>query len=164
MEVGVADGENARRMIEVAKENFKPTEIEYFGFDLFDEPPSKDEFLGNSGGFHMDKIKMKLNQIGGIIKLYKGDTRKVLPRVTKDLPLMDLIFIDGGHSYRTVKNDWEYARHLMHDKTGLFFDDCNLKGPRKVVDGIPREEFSVKLSGFSFTPRKMALVRKLSNP
>ena len=35
MEIGVADGENARTMLMTAIRNFSPEEVEYYGFDLF---------------------------------------------------------------------------------------------------------------------------------
>jgi hypothetical protein len=35
MEIGVADGENARTMVMVALRNFSPEEVEYYGFDFF---------------------------------------------------------------------------------------------------------------------------------
>lgn len=34
-EIGVADGENARKMVMVASENFPAEEVEYYGFDFF---------------------------------------------------------------------------------------------------------------------------------
>jgi len=33
---------------------------------------------------------------------------------------MDLIFIDGGKSYREAKSDLENARMLMHERTAVF--------------------------------------------
>jgi len=107
MEIGVADGENARNMVRVAMQNFLPEEVEYYGFDLLE-------------GNRMEQVREKLEETGCKFKLFKGDSVKTLPKVVKNLPKMDLIFIDGGHSYTTVKNDWENSKTLMHDETAVF--------------------------------------------
>jgi hypothetical protein len=39
------------------------------------------------------------------------------------LPKMDLVFIDGGHSTETVATDWENVKDLLHEKSIVFFDD-----------------------------------------
>jgi len=36
MEIGTWNGEHALQMIEEAKKNFAPNEVEYYGFDLFE--------------------------------------------------------------------------------------------------------------------------------
>jgi hypothetical protein len=58
---------------------------------------------------------------------------------------MDLIFIDGGHSYPTVKSDWENSKSLMHNKTAVFFHNYNFSGVKQVVDNIPREQYQVEI-------------------
>ena len=132
IEVGVADGENARNMVRNAIRNFSPEEVEYYGFDLFESNK-------------MEKVRQKLRETGCKFKLFKGDSGETLPREVKTLPNMDLIFIDGGHSYATVKSDWENSRSLMHDETAVFFHNYDFSGPRRVVDNISREEYQVKI-------------------
>jgi hypothetical protein len=58
-----------------------------------------------------------------IIKLFKGDTKKTLPAAIPNLPKMDIIFVDGGHSLATVQSDFEHALKLAHDKTIILLDD-----------------------------------------
>lgn len=113
MEIGVADGENARSMVEVAIRNFSPKEVKYYGFDLFGDD------------FRLKQVRQKLKETGCKFEPFKGDSVKTLPEVVKTLPKMDLIFIDGDHSYTTVKSDWENSRSLMHDETSV------LRGLRK---------------------------------
>lgn len=132
MEIGVADGENATNMIKAAKQNHPPEEVEYYGFDLF---------VGNSDS----EIKQKLKKTGCKFKLFKGDSVRTLPKVTKTLPKMDLIFIDGGHSYTTAKSDWKNSKTLMHDETAVFFHNYDFPGVKNVVDDIPREDYRVKI-------------------
>ena len=146
MEIGVADGENGRTMVMVASRNFQAKEVEYYGFDMF-------------GGKDDSQMNQKLEKTGCKFRLFKGDSAKTLPKVVKNLPLMDLIFIDGGHSYATVKSDWENAKSLMHDETAVFFHNYDFSGPKRVVDDISREEYRVEII---HPPRDYAtaLVRK----
>ncbi|MFQ5758533.1 MAG: class I SAM-dependent methyltransferase [Candidatus Bathyarchaeia archaeon] len=135
MEIGVADGENARKMLMVANRNFPAEEVEYYGFDTF----------GSNDDSQMKQVRQKLEKTGCEFKLFKGDSAKTLPKAVKNLPMMDVIFIDGGHSYATVKSDWENSKSLMHDKTAVFFHNYNFSGPKRVVDNISREEYRVEI-------------------
>ena len=135
MEIGVADGENARTMVTVAGQNSPAKEVEYYGFDAF----------GDNDNSQMKKITQKLKITGCKFKLFKGDSVETLPKIVKDLPKMDLIFIDGGHSYPTVKSDWENSKSLMHNKTAVFFHNYNFSGVKQVVDNIPREQYQVEI-------------------
>jgi len=61
---------------------------------------------------------------------------------------MDIIFIDGGHSIKTIQNDWNYSKKIIHDKTVVIFDDYwNIEsaGCNRVIDSIDRSEFSVEI-------------------
>ena len=132
MEIGVADGENARTMVKVAIQSFSPEEVEYYGFDLFE-------------GNRMEHVRQKLKETGCKFSLFRGDSVKTLSTVLKKLPRMDLVFIDGGHSYEIAKSDWENSRSLMHDETAVFFHNYGFSGVRRVVDNISREKFQVKI-------------------
>lgn len=135
MEIGVADGENAKNMVEAASRKNSPGEVEYYGFDKF----------GGKDNFQIRQVRRKLEKTGCKYKLFKGDSVNTLPQMVRTLPMMDLIFIDGGHSYPTVKSDWENSKSLMHSGTAVFFHNYNFSGPRKVVDNISREEYQVKI-------------------
>lgn len=135
MEIGVANGENAVKMVMVARENFPAEEVEYYGFDIFR--------WGNDS--QMQLIRQKLEKTGCQYRLFRGDSAKILPETVKELPMMDLIFIDGGHSYTTVKSDWEKSKSLMHDETAVFFHNYDFSGPKRVVDNISQDEYWVKI-------------------
>jgi len=147
MEIGVYDGEQALKMLSVAKK-FHGSDVEYFGFDLFED--INEEIFQEEGSKYplsYDNIQKKLDKTGCKIHLYKGFTNKTLPENVGHLPAMDLIFIDGGHSVETIANDWKYSQQLMSDKTITLFDDYYFDkddlGCKKIIEAINKGEFNV---------------------
>jgi predicted O-methyltransferase YrrM len=132
LEIGVADGENARSMVSAAMSNFLPEEIEYYGFDYF------------SGSRH-NRVREKLEKTGCAFRLFKGDTVDTLSNVIRSMPKMDLIFIDGGKSYPEAKSDWDHSKTLMHHGTAVFVHNYGFSGVRRMVDGISRDEYRIVL-------------------
>lgn len=158
MEIGVFRGDGALRMISAALENARPEEIEYHGFDVFGRPPARDKIRGDP----IKSVRSKLEQTGARINLYEGDTLKTLPLAVGELPPMDLICIDGGHSFETVDNDWKYSQKLMNDSTLVVFDDYDVPGPKAVVDGIDRKKFEVKTASHFSIRNKVIRVKKIA--
>ncbi|MBI4117369.1 MAG: class I SAM-dependent methyltransferase [Parcubacteria group bacterium] len=174
MEIGTWKGERARLMILEAQKNFPGREVSYYGFDLFEDLSLEilDRELSKQPPT-MEAVRSKLDKTGAKILLYKGDTKRILPEIASELPKMDFIFIDGGHSLETIQNDWNWASRLMHDKTVVIFDDYwperTDAGAKPVIDAIDRSiydvkilaEFDVFIKGrFKRLIIKFALVRK----
>lgn len=132
IEIGVADGENARSMVITAIKNFLPEEVEYYGFDYF-------------SGSRRDRVRQKLEETRCVFRLFKGDTLDILPKAAKTLPKMDLIFIDGGKSYTEAKSDWKHSKTLMHHGTAVFVHNYGFSSVRRMVDEINRDEYLVKI-------------------
>lgn len=149
MEIGTWSGDRALKMIKLAQKYYPYGEVEYYGFDLF-ELMTLNKFSNEVSKWppSMAEVKTKLESTGARIFLYRGDTVDILPSTLKNLPKMDLIFIDGGHSLETIANDWLYSSMLMHSKTITIFDDYWLNrsdaGARISVDSINRNEYNVK--------------------
>lgn len=149
MEIGIWNGHRAEQLIQTAQKYHLPQTIHYYGFDLFEEltlekfkeeiskmPPTK------------ETVKKKLLATGANINLYKGDTLHSLPENIANLPKMDFIFIDGGHSLKTIANDWHYVQQLMHDQTIVIFDDYWNRedaGAKPIIEKINREKFDVQI-------------------
>jgi predicted O-methyltransferase YrrM len=132
LEIGVYNGENARSMVEAAIKNAPPHEVEYHGFDFF--------------SYHSaSRVGRKLDETGCSYRLYEGDTMDTLPEAVKTLPMMDLIFIDGGKSFREAVSDWENSSLLMHDGTGVFVHNVGFSGVGRMVDGVSRDEYHVEI-------------------
>jgi hypothetical protein len=76
------------------------------------------------------------------IKLIQGFSDKVLKKLESEK--FDLIIIDGGHSFETVKSDWLHCSKLLSNQGSIIFDDYTnttgfLKGGigvKLVVDNV----------------------------
>ena len=150
MEIGVWVGDRAKKMIKLASQ-FNPTQsVNYYGFDLFeimDNAKFKTEISKQPP--NLEYIKNKLKETSASINLFKGDTTETLPKFVKQLPPMDLIFIDGGHSLETIANDWLYTSKLLHTGSVVIFDDYwpsrTDAGSKVTVDTIDRGQYFVEI-------------------
>jgi len=125
LEIGLGSGKNMEKMMELAGDG-----CDYYCFDNLIRPESKLAF---------QKLRSKKN-----IHFYIGDTWKTLPNAINGLPKMDVIHIDGGHDYPTVKRDWKNCKWLMYSETVVFFHDYNVEGVKNVVDEMG-DDFTVEI-------------------
>lgn len=133
MEIGVDKGNNAVTVIETAKEKLNIEDIKYFGFDYFEN----EKIFRNANG--------KLEDTGCNFRLFRGPSTKTLPEVVDELPMMDLIFIDGGKKYETVKSDLENSKKLMRDDTTIFVHNYEFDGVRKGVNEMTKNGFKTRI-------------------
>ena len=149
MEIGTYTGRHAEEMINEAKKYHNSGEVDYYGFDLFemlDGATSLKEVAIQPSPF--EEVKNKLEKTGAKIHLYKGYTNETLPRVIGELPEMDFIYIDGGHSIETIKNDWEYTQKVMGEETIVIFDDYWNRddvGCKKIIEDMDKSKFNVEI-------------------
>lgn len=150
LEVGTYKARHAIEMIDVAKKFHPAAEVEYVGFDLFEQMTAaiQERELAHDPPV-MAEVKERLEGTGANIRLYPGMTEETLPRAIQELPPMDLILIDGGHSIETITNDWNCVRQLMDDNTVVVFDDYysdrDDAGCKPVVQEIDRDEYDVEV-------------------
>ena len=121
---------NGGRAIEMALAMFEYRDkCHYLGFDLFEEANEQtDDYEMNTKKHHsIELINNRLNQFAEkmkekgktfTFKLHKGDTKETLKKC-KTASKVDFAFIDGGHSYETVKSDYENLKTVPI----LVFDD-----------------------------------------
>jgi predicted O-methyltransferase YrrM len=131
LEIGVYDGDNAVDMIKAASEVSPKDKVEYYGFDYF-------------SNYSKTQVSNKLKPIGCKYHLFEGDTLETLPQAVENLPLMDLVFIDGGKSYAEAQSDWENSRRLLHDGSAVYVHNYEFDGVRRMVDGVSRSEYEVQ--------------------
>jgi predicted O-methyltransferase YrrM len=133
LEIGVYDGENAVSMVETAIEVVAdPREVEYYGFDYFADGRA-------------ERIGRKLERLGCMFKLFEGDTLDTLPSSVALLPKMDLIFIDGGKSFREAMSDWQHSERLVHDGTGVYVHNADFGGVRRMLAQVSRQKHQVTI-------------------
>lgn len=130
LEVGTWNGERALSMAETALQS--SSKISYIGFDLFESmtsDKSKAEFNVKSPtpeALVRGKLEgFRAKHSGFSFILYKGDTRKTLAQyLSQNGPgLVDLVWLDGGHSVETVASDWEYCRKAVRPGGVILLDD-----------------------------------------
>ncbi len=125
LEIGVYKGLRSLEMIKAAKSVNK--NVVFYGFDMFEKFFEKKNILQ----VELSKKPQSLNVINNLlkehadVKLIKGNTLDTLPKFPKKNKF-DFIFIDGGHSVRTIKNDWNQSKKLMHKNSTVIFDDYYL--------------------------------------
>ena len=155
LEIGVDEGENAIRMISTVNKFMAEERIYYLGVDLFSS--LMNEQIAKREASQIPKSK---NEVKKILEsnfpklkydLVEGDSNLVLKNISKKF---SFILIDGGHSYSTVKKDFELSEKLL-DKNGIIILDdytnrrAELKagyGVRRFVKEIDRKRFKVKVT------------------
>tara|TARA_S200000501_G_scaffold351700_1_gene369813 strand:+ start:2423 stop:3064 length:642 start_codon:yes stop_codon:yes gene_type:complete len=123
LEIGVYKGKRSIEMIDLAQCFNK--KIKFYGFDLFEKITKKKikSELSKQPSSKYEILK-KLNNLfpKSKIKLVKGNTVTTLKKF-KFKSKVDFIFIDGGHSVRTIKKDWQNVKNLINKKSVVIFDD-----------------------------------------
>ena len=112
VEIGVYKGFRSKEMIQAAK--IFNNDVQFFGFDLF-EMINKKILIKELSKIPNSKknIEENLSKISSV-KLFKGYTNKTIPKIKNKK--IDFIFIDGGHSVSTIKNDWKNCKYIIKKK------------------------------------------------
>ena len=59
------------------------------------------------------------------VQLMKGEFSEVLDQLIEAVPQIDLVFIDGNHTYEATKAYFDFFLKHAHNDTFLVFDDIN---------------------------------------
>lgn len=178
LEIGVFNGNFANRMIAAASKNMC-SEIVYVGVDLFAEGFNSEIYHSEVSLQPLERnvILDRLSRFENVkVELLAGNSREILPNIDGNSKF-DLIIVDGGHSYETVKQDWENVQKLVSDHGTVFFDDyANSLGVQLggfgvncVVDEIDLNKFEVSISNktdyfvksYGLLKLKLAKVKKI---
>ena len=175
LEIGVFTGVTARNVCELLS-SINNNDFFYYGIDLFEdyqEAISKEfipKFLSENQNFsnplkslvYNFLLREKLNSLKSVtkflkkfknnIKLIKGNSLEVLPKI--DLKIFDMIFVDGGHSYETVKSELRYILKNIKNNCLVVCDDYTLletPGVKKAIDeSIIEYSYTLKVVGNKF--------------
>ena len=141
LEVGVFHGATARNLCEllfaIHKKNFT-----YIGIDLFEETdensnelipstvfsnPIKNlyfKYIKKQNPYSKPAVMDLLKGFTDNVNLIKGNSNVVMKKI--DMSKVDFVFLDGGHSYDTVKNDLECSLEVITKSNGVIMcDDYN---------------------------------------
>tara|TARA_B110001452_G_scaffold203944_1_gene173931 strand:- start:13 stop:642 length:630 start_codon:yes stop_codon:yes gene_type:complete len=164
IEVGVFQGVTSRnvceKLYEINKENFL-----FHGIDIFEdtninidnkEMTIKHNKISNpfkhlifniilkKNLFSIDSIYSFLKKFKNNVKLYKGFSETQLPKI--DMSKIDMVFLDGGHSYETVRSDLSLIlKGIKKDKI-IICDDYDQVdyGVKRAVDEILKQVTEIK--------------------
>lgn len=129
LEVGTYDGRRAAALATFWTAQ-SGTPFTYIGFDLFEDMDPRTNTAEFSKPTHPPAEAVARATILAAtprVTLVKGNTRDTLPafvaaRVAAK-SVIDLMFIDGGHSLETVASDWAALVPLVTPETHVLFDD-----------------------------------------
>jgi predicted O-methyltransferase YrrM len=121
LEIGTHQGDTASELIKYSKNK----NINYYGVDVFLEGWSEEIEKAEQSikPNNLKTVEDKLKRITNNVYLFQGLSINVLPEIKKTGVKFDLIWIDGGHSYNTVKIDFENSIEMLIDGGVIFFDD-----------------------------------------
>lgn len=145
MEIGTFEGHRAESMISTALKHNE--NVEYFGFDLFDDFKEFQKEFCWKGVAKIEDVKKRLSKFNNV-NLIKGNTKETL----KSFNIQpDFVFIDGGHSLETIESDWNNVLRIMKKNTVVIFDDYYHNrsdvGAKKIVSQISEDiKFKVTLN------------------
>lgn len=120
LEIGVWRGGTARLMIRRSKNR----QVEYHGMDVFEE--STADLVDKETSLiaePMRQVLHKLSKVSQNVFLHKGYSKDVFLELYELGLKFDCIWIDGGHSYETVKSDFENYSQLLQKGGVIFIDD-----------------------------------------
>ena len=157
LEVGVFHGVTARNVCELLYKihgnNFK-----YIGLDLFEKSDeNKSEIIPNTNfsnplkqiyfkylkkqePYSLNAVKELLKKFENNVELIVGNSNIILKKL--DMSKIDFVFLDGGHDYKTVKNDLNNSIEVVNNDGTILCDDYNLSyapGVKKAIDEFVEE-------------------------
>jgi hypothetical protein len=168
LEIGVLEGVTAKNVCDLLYKvygyDFRYIGIDLFGLDL--EKNNQREFTPISNQYsnplkyfyHKFILKKKPNSVEGVryllkkyeksITLYRGYSHDYLKKI--DLSLVDFCFIDGGHSYETVKKDLSIILRKIKKNSLILIDDYDQPsyGVKKAVDEVKNNYYNEKIGRF----------------
>ena len=115
LELGIADGRRAMRMIDLAGRYHPSEDIQFTGLDLFEDRSSAD-----GPGVTLKMAHRLLKATGARVRLIPGDPFSGLSQVANSLGQVDLIVISPRLDPRNLAKAWFYIPRLLHGRSQVF--------------------------------------------
>ena len=164
LEIGIFQGVTARNVCELLYKTHNNS-FKYIGIDKFDldekennefipsvhfKNPLKQfyyQYIKKENPYSLISVKKLLKKFEKNVEILKGDSKKILPKI--DLTEVDYVFIDGGHSYETVKSDLNNCKIVIENKGIVLCDDYDLSyapGVKEAIDEfVFKEQYNIKI-------------------
>ena len=152
LEVGVFHGVTARNVCELLFKLYG-NDFKYIGLDLFEKSnENKSEIIPNTNfsnplkkiyfryikrhdPYSIEAVQDLLSKFKDNVSLIKGNSNNILKKI--DMTKINYVFLDGGHDYKTVKNDLDCCSEVIDNNGTILCDDYNLSyapGVKKAID------------------------------
>ncbi len=115
LELGIADGRRATRMIEVAGRYHPADATEFIGLDLFESRSAAD-----GPGMTLKMAHRLLGAAGARVRLIPGDPFSVLSRTANLLGQFDLVVVSARLHPASLAKAWFYMPRLLHKGSQVF--------------------------------------------
>ena len=169
LEIGVFHGVTSRNVCELLY-SLHGNDFKFTGIDLFvnDETSLKDEYIPKikfsnplKTIYYKYIIRLDPYSYKSVLKLLKkfekniniiiGDSNRILKEIQREF---DYVFLDGGHSYETVKIDLEHLTQVIEKGGIILCDDYDLSyafGVKKAIDEyVLKKKFNLKILNSRF--------------
>ena len=152
LEIGVFHGVTARNVCELLH-SIHGQDFKYLGLDLFGEndenskeiiPSTKFKnplkniyfkYILRKDPYSIEAVSDLLKKFKNNVQLIKGNSNNLLKNI--DMSKIDYVFLDGGHAYKTVKNDLFYSYPVLENGGTILCDDYDLSyapGIKQAID------------------------------
>ena len=165
LEIGVFHGVTSRNVCELLY-SIHGDDFKFTGIDLFSDYTQlrKNEYIPNTkfsnplktiyykyiarlDPYSLESVLKLLKKFQKNINIIKGNSNKVLKEI--NLEEFNYVFLDGGHSYETVKNDLDNLTSVITNNGIILCDDYNLSyapGIKNAIDNYAVEKkFNLKI-------------------
>jgi len=140
VELGIATGQRALRMIEVAKLASPGQEIHYVGVDQFEGRSESD-----GPGLTLKDAHQLLRRDGVRVQLVPGNPADALIRVANSLGKIDLLIVRAEFDSASFARAWFFVPRMLHERS-LVFVEGTLENGQALLETKPRYEIDILAS------------------
>lgn len=139
VELGIADGSRAIRLIEVAWRASTQSDVHYVGMDSFEGRPAAD----GHGGLSLKAAHQLLRVTGARVQLVPGNPSDSLIRLANSLGKVDLLIVPVELDSPSFARFWSFLPRMLHEGSLVFVEEVRdnaeavlLLKPRHEIDHL----------------------------